>query len=455
MTVRLQDLSVALKLEDKLSPAMGNVLSSLKGVGIGVGLVTSALGVAAAGFEKLVDVTFDWARKLDSIQDVMGGTAKQAATFNFVLEKSGTTTEQFTAGLTIMEKGLVNADGSLGNTGKKLEEFGINVLNANGTVRDQADLMSDISNKYNSFATQQERVNFLTSVFGRSGAELNDFFDTLANEGGIDKATQKVEALGLVIDPGKYEQFQRSLNEIKLGFQGVAITLVNKLAPAFADFASWWTGTGLPLLIKIIDWVDKNSLSWEGIKNTWQDHVAPVVSQLFALFGNLNGILERLSPSTDLVAGKFTALGVVQRVSVAVATAVNTVFKAIEVSLKLINSALETAINLWDAFKRGMEVIKSVVIPTPPSLPSTSSSTSSTSNPGGFPTFSPNGGGRASGGAILGGTSYKVNELGKPEVFTPNASGRIDPLKPQTVIATIDETLLSRLLANELAKVVG
>jgi len=38
--------------------------------------------------------------------------------------------------------------------------------------------------------------------------------------------------------------------------------------------------------------------------------------------------------------------------------------------------------------------------------------------------------GRASGGPVTGGTAYNVNERGLPEVFVPNASGKIYPLGP-------------------------
>lgn len=433
MTIKLQDLVSELKLEDKLTPASKTALSSLKGLATGVGLVTAAVGVAVAGFGKMVDITFDWANQLDSIQDVMGGTTKQAAALNFVVQKSGVDIQTFTKGMTTLEKGLVTADGQLDTTGKKLAQFGINVLDANGKVKDQADLVSEISNKYNQFGTQQERVNFLTEAFEKSGADLIDVFDTLANEGGLDATAEKVEKLGLVIDPEKYERFQRNLAEIKLAGQGLAITVVDKLMPALEDFSDWWVNDGLPFMMQMIEWVDKNTVRWENIKTTWQTHVAPVLSQLGSLFTNINGIMERLDPSTERVAGKFTLLGIVQREAVAVATIVNGVLKGIENTLRVVNAALETGIRLWDAFKNGMSQIKNMVIPKPSS-----------------PT-----GNRATGGPVLGGVGYNVVELGRPEVFTPNTSGRIDPAKPQTVVAQVDEFMLGRVIGSELARVLA
>ncbi|HLE52696.1 MAG TPA: hypothetical protein VI755_11575 [Anaerolineales bacterium] len=207
------------------------------------GLVAGFTAGAVAAFK----ATEKWALELDGIQDVIGGTAKQAAAFNFVLRKSGTDTGTLTKGLTILGKGLVDAHGRLDTTGKALRDWGINVKDANGVLKDQGMLMGEISEKYNSFATQQERVNFLTEVFGRSGAELVDFFDTLAQEGGIDAVAEKVERLGLAIDPGRYEQFNRNLEELKLIGLGLAVGFTEKVMPALEGFLELLSDPNLTL----------------------------------------------------------------------------------------------------------------------------------------------------------------------------------------------------------------
>jgi uncharacterized protein YukE len=202
------------------------------------GIAAAAAGVAAlvAGMGLAIKATFKWADELDSIQDIMGGTNKTAAALNFTLRKSGTDTERLTKGMTILSKGLVKADGSLDTTGKSLKAWGVNVLDANGMLKDQTALIGDISAKYATFSTQQEKVNFLTETFGRSGAELIDFFDTLAAEGGIDAVAAKVERLGLAIDPNRYEQFNRNLEELKLVGLGLAVGFTEKVMPAIEGF---------------------------------------------------------------------------------------------------------------------------------------------------------------------------------------------------------------------------
>lgn len=205
------------------------------GIGAAIAGVTALIGAMSLGVKK----TFEWADQLDSIQDVIGGTNTEAAALNFTLRKSGTATDVFNKSMVIMSKGLVKADGSLDTVGKAMSDWGIDVKDANGNLKSQQQLIGDVSKKYGTFATQQEKVNFLTEVFGRGGAEMIDFFDTLSQEGGIDAVTQKVKDLGLVIDPQRYENFTRSLEEIKLAGLGLAISMTEKLMPMFEGILMW------------------------------------------------------------------------------------------------------------------------------------------------------------------------------------------------------------------------
>lgn len=217
--------------------------SALKVATAGVAAAVAAMGLA-------IKATFDWANDLDKLGDVMGGTNTELAALNFVARKSGVSVDALAKGTVILSKGLVDAKGKLDTTGKALKEWGVNVFDANGALKDQTTLMGDIATKYGEFSTQQEKVNFLTEVFGRSGAELVDFFDTLAAEGGIDAVTKKVEALGLAIDPNRYEQFNRNLEEMKLIGLGLAVGFTEHLMPAFEAVSKWALTEGIPAIKK-------------------------------------------------------------------------------------------------------------------------------------------------------------------------------------------------------------
>ena len=389
-------------------------------------LVSAAIAAVTAAAALAIKATFDWAGELDSIQDVMGVTSKEAAALNFVLRKSGTETEKLTKGMVVLEKGLFKADGTLDTVGQKMAEFGINALDVNGQMKDQAKLIDEIGQKYNSLGTQTERVNFLTELFGRSGADLIDVFDTLAAEGGIEKTADKVEKLGLAIDPDKYEKFQRNLNEIKLAGLGLAVTIVDTLMPSLEGFNKWWETDGLSAFQGMVKWlqtnlptaIDKTKRASDGVADSWRRNVTPVSNELIRLWENLSSIATRLDPQVNGLASKFTILGATQRVAVGCATVVNGALEGLRGTLATINSILERAIGLWDRFRSsalaGASAAASVRVP----------STTSTGSTG--TVSKPIKSGRAVGGTVVPGGAYRFNERGgKQEVLIPNRVGTV------------------------------
>lgn len=267
-------------------------------VGWDTGALMQGLELIKSGVDKVVDIanqaidrTRAWAEDLDRLGDVTGMNAGELAAWGFVAKKAGVPVDSLSRGLVILEKGLVKADGSLDTMGKALKDYGVNVFGANGKLKDQSTLMNDIALKYASFSTQQERVNFLTAIFGRSGADLVDVFDTLAAEGGIDAVTKKVGDLGLALDPTTFENFERNLNEIDATFTGLSTTFTTTLMPGLAalveTFRGWleqpWIaeaigGIGISLGALLMDintglttgnwdafWGDANEI-WEALK---------------------------------------------------------------------------------------------------------------------------------------------------------------------------------------------
>jgi len=235
MPIQLEPLALPLEVADKGFKA---------GIAAGVAGVTALVGAMGLAIKS----TFKWADDMDSLGDVMGGTNEELAALNFVARKSGVSIDTLSKGTVILEKGLVKANGQLDTTGKALKDWGINVKDASGNLKDQTTLIGEISDKYQTFSTQQEKVNFLTEVFGKSGAELVDFFDTLASEGGIDAVTKKVQELGLAIDPNRYEQFNRNLEEMKLIGLGLAVGFTESVMPALEALSEWVFKTGIPAL---------------------------------------------------------------------------------------------------------------------------------------------------------------------------------------------------------------
>ena len=222
-------------------------------IGFDMGLLLEGVKTIDGLISGAIERTQQWTEDMDKLGDVTGLSTDKLAAWSFVTKKAGVDGDTFSNSMVIMAKGLLDSTGELSTTGKALQDFGVDVLDANGKVRDQSELMDDIAKKYAEFGTQTERIDFLTNVFGKSGAKLVDVFDTLAKEGGIDQVREKVKNLGLVLDPGQYEDFQRNLNEVDLTFTGLANAFTGPLLPGaeklLGTFTTWlqspWVAEGI------------------------------------------------------------------------------------------------------------------------------------------------------------------------------------------------------------------
>lgn len=231
--MNLETLIVPLQLDK--TGFDGGIDSAIKKIAGFAALSAGVIAVTAA-IKGAVDATFTWANEIDMLGDVIGGTNEDMAAMAFIARKAGVPVEALTKANVMLEKGLVKSNGQLDTVGKSLKEYGINVKDANGNVKDSVQLTDEISRKYNSLSTQQERINFLTEIYGKNGAAMVDFYDTLAKEGGIDAARKKVEEFGLVLDPARMENFTRNMNELKMMFLGVQVAITEFVMPALENF---------------------------------------------------------------------------------------------------------------------------------------------------------------------------------------------------------------------------
>lgn len=480
--MQLEELIIPLTVNDLASKGIGNITSGLGKLNLGFIAVGASIAAMIGLMAGAVKASFEWADELDKLQDVTGVTNKQAAALNFVLRKSGVGTETLTKGMVILEKGLVKVDGTLDTTGQKLEDWGINVKDANGNVKDQATLIDDISKKYNSFSTQQERVNFLTDVFGRNGAELVDFFDTLAQEGGIDAVTQKVEKFGLAIDPSRYEAFNRNLNELKLIGTGLAVQFTEKLMPALEgvlDFFGKFAGMSPEDMFKnfgrLLEWLPAkfqnwaervdwgkvsqdlingiNSIDWAGLGDKVRIAVGQILSGLGTVVKGIDwkGIFAAIGTAfLNFMAGltgqsnwdnvKKTWGENLEQLKEIVGKLIQQAKDKVDEKLDAIKDKFSS---IWQSIKdKVLRIINDIIaainsIPLLPDIPGLGNGN--------------NNGRRASGGPVIAGQSYQVAEFNQPEVFIPNANGRVEsPNQTQNISVEMDEKKLARAFAQEL-----
>lgn len=455
-------------------------------VSFGLGMLSKGVDIITDLIGDAVSATFDWAEGMDKLGDVTGMTNEQTAAWSFIAQKAGVSVDTLANSTVILQKGLFDSKGELSTTGKALEDFGVSILDANGNVKDQNSLMGDIADKYAEFGTQTERVDFLTNVFGKSGAQLVDVFDVLAQEGGIDAVSQKVKDLGLVIDPARYENFTRSLDELKLAGTGLAIQLTESLMPVFEDILTWaqqFQGmtpeqifqrmseiiSGLPEKFskwaKSINWemVSQDiingiqSIDWAALGFWVGQSVVFIIDGLVAIFSGIDwmGLFAAIGTAfmdfaTGLAGGDFETFKAVwqadwEAAKQIVVTSMKIAGDAITNWLKGIPGAISSY------FSKAYTNLKEWIAKMIGELASLATAMSGASTPSGFGTA----GGKATGGAA-GGMTW-VGENGPELVNLPSGSyvnhnQASSRMSNQPVQAYIDYDELARTMARVLGQ---
>lgn len=217
-------------------------------------------------------------------------------------------------------------------------EFGGSAEAAGKTFAGQLDILK------NKLSDIKERIgNAVLPVLAELAQRFSALIDSPKMQALLDTFVTKLSEVGTwIIEnlPIWAEKFDKFMGDVETFW-------TTKAEPALTELATW-LGINIP---GAADKTDKKSAT---LATTWNTRVMPAVRELIRFYNNLNTILEKLSPSTDKVAGKFTLLGIAQRLAVATATVINGLLLGLERTLNTVNSGLERVIQKWDSFKNAV-----------------------------------------------------------------------------------------------------
>lgn len=255
----------------KLKDGIGNLVS---------GAITGLPGL----LKESIDKTAAWAERLDGLGDVLGTTGEESAGLIVAIQGVGGNAEAMSGQMVKLVKGLTNAKGELGPTGKILDEMGVSFKDANGNMLSSAQILQNVANVVGTMPDGLEKTTLMTQLFGKSGKDLSDVMGALANDG-LTKAQEKAKGMGLALSDDVINssiQSGRAMNQLQLSLQGVVTSIGGALVPALA-----------PLLTALA-----------GLTGQIIGALMPAVQPLVALLGQLiTAILPYVQQGIALIVG--------------------------------------------------------------------------------------------------------------------------------------------------------
>jgi phage-related protein len=331
------------KFSEGIKKVAGDAESTFSSIGdklssIGGKMTTGVTLPIIGGLTGAVLATQNWTEKLDSIGDVLGTSADESASLAVAIEGVGGSTEALTTQMAFLVKGLDDGKGGLGTTGKLLTDMGIAFKDANGQMLPSVDIISGVADKIALLPDGLEKTKLQTQLFGKSGKDLSDVMNALAN-GGLENAKNKAKDLGLLMgDEGseKTLAFGRSMNTLKLGAEGLGVSLGTTL---------------IPIASQLIGWLQQGLAWFNGLNPSIKETIV-VVLALVAGIGPLLTIIGTLSTVIGAVIPVVTAIaGVISFPLIAIILAIGAVIALIALAWK----------NNWGGIKQTVEVVIKVI----------------------------------------------------------------------------------------------
>lgn len=235
---------VILSATDKTKAAFASVSRSLDGMKTGVaslkgGLagIGAAIGTAFAAGQ--LRGAIDLLDKLDDLSEKTGITVEKLSELRFAGEAVGTPLEALTSGVQRLSKQMSEAAGGNKEAIETFKTLGVEVKNADGSLRNSEDVLGDLADRFASYEDGAGKAALAQKIFGKSGADMIP----LLNQGrkGIEALRVEAQQLGAIYGGELAKDaasFNDNLTKLRLASEAAAISIGGPLLKSLNSLLS-------------------------------------------------------------------------------------------------------------------------------------------------------------------------------------------------------------------------
>lgn len=226
--------------------ALGDIA---KGAAAAVAAAFAAATAAAAEAGKaLISFSVDGAAYADDLltQSVITGiSTEKLQEYQYAAELADVSVDTLTGSMAKNIKSMSSAANGSKNVASAYEKLGIEVTNADGSLRDSDEVYWELIDALGMVENETERDALAMTVLGKSAQDLNPLIDITSE--GMAELGEKAYDAGYVLSNemlNRYGAFDNRLQELKTGATAAKNALGTILLPTLTDLA----GTGVDLL---------------------------------------------------------------------------------------------------------------------------------------------------------------------------------------------------------------
>jgi hypothetical protein len=199
----------------------------------------TGLAKAGAALGRLIVSGAEAADKLGKLAQSAGMPVEDLSKLAYAAELSDVSTEELGTSLARLSKNMVEAAQGSKSQAEAFARLGVEVKNADGTMRDVDDVLMDVADRFAGAEDGAGKAAIAQELFGRAGADLIP----LLNQGaaGLRSYADEAERFGLVVTEEAAtaaDEFGDNLDRLKLLGRGFALAVSQELNPALTDLST-------------------------------------------------------------------------------------------------------------------------------------------------------------------------------------------------------------------------
>ena len=197
----MQGLSEETDEAAKSTSVFSDVLKAdLLSEAIKTGIKAVASGIREIG-QALADTVKDSAAYADNILTLSTNTGIAAETlqeYQYMAELTDTSLETITGSMAKLIRNMQNAKNGTGNAAAAFAAMGVSVTDANGELRDNEEVFTEVIDKLGKMSNETQRDAYAMDIFGKSAQDLNSLI--AVGKDGIAAFAKEAHDMGYVLD---------------------------------------------------------------------------------------------------------------------------------------------------------------------------------------------------------------------------------------------------------------
>lgn len=264
------------------------------GINQGLELFQKGLSLVSNVYDKLIGDTVKLADDLMTQSSVTGLSTDELQEYAYMAELVDTDVSTITGSLTKLTRNMDSAKSGTGSAADAFKTLGIDIYNADGTMRDANDVFGEAIDKLGTMENQTERDALAMDLFGKSGQELNPIID--AGSEAIDNFRKEAHDMGYVLDEETLDSLggiDDSMQKLDNAFQTAKNTIAVALAPVVADLTE-----------KFVEWVQ--SVDWDEVRTNVQNTMQGISNAIKKVWPIIETLITWIGKAIDIANDLFS-----------------------------------------------------------------------------------------------------------------------------------------------------